>query len=71
MNEHEVIYEAAASSFGLVVRGSIAALRKARGEHSDDPGLVDLAILGPDERGQIWIVRKDKLREWLHKEDGE
>ena len=64
MNEQDAIYAAATSDFGLVVRGDARALRKTR-TALRDPGLVDLAILGPDSRGEIWLVRKDRLREHL------
>jgi hypothetical protein len=61
-SEHEVLYAALAAPFGLVVRGSISALREARSGLSEDPALVDLAILGPDGAGQVWLVRKDAIR---------
>lgn len=59
--EHDVLYEALKTPFGLVVTGSAKVLRKARSEVSD-AALAGLTILGPDERGQIWIVRKDAVQ---------
>ena len=64
-SEHEMLYAAASTEFGLVVTGNAKRLRAARSDLRDDVAMVDLAVLGPDERGQIWLVRKDQLRSHL------
>lgn len=64
--EQDVIYEAARATFGLVVRGDAKRLRAARTSLvASDASLVDLAVLGPDRSGQVWLVRKDALRKHL------
>ena len=61
-SESEVLYAALSAPFGLVVRGDLAALQRARSRLlRDDPALGDLSVLGPDGNGQLWLVRKDKL----------
>ena len=61
-SESEVLYAALRAPFGLVVRGDLAALQRTRARLlRDDSALSDLSVLGPDERGQLWLVRKDKL----------
>lgn len=64
--EQDMIYEAARATFGLVVRGDAKRLRAARTSLvASDASLVDLAVLGPDKSGQVWLVRKDALRRHL------
>ena len=65
MNESEILYAAAASAFGLIVRGSAKRLRAARTSLRDDLALLDLVILGPDGDGALWIVKKDAVRAHL------
>lgn len=64
MTEHEAIYQALSSPFGLVVTGTLARLRSAQrtlAEH--DPLVRELRVLGPDARGQIFLLRAtDELR---------
>jgi hypothetical protein len=64
--EQDMIYAAARATFGLVVRGDAKRLRAARTALVQcDASLVDLAVLGPDRSGQVWLVRKDALRRHL------
>ena len=65
MNEKEALYEALRAPFGVIVRGSVKALRKARETLRADVAMMEMTILGPDGSGQIWLVRKDRLREHL------
>jgi hypothetical protein len=68
MNEHEALYAASASALGIIVRGSARRLREARAGVRGDLALADLAILGPDSAGEVWIVRKDKISQHLEGE---
>jgi hypothetical protein len=64
--EQDLVYLAAGKAFGLVVRGDAKRIRAARTALvASDASLVDLAVLGPDRSGQIWLVRKDALRRHL------
>lgn len=68
--EGDTIYAAAASTFGLIVRGSAKRLRDARSELArGDPALADLVVLGPDGAGCIWLARKDAIRRHILTED--
>lgn len=70
MSPADALYAALVAPLGLVLRaGDGDALRRARSElaRSDD-ALRELAILGPDASAQVWLVRKDRLRELLAKE---
>jgi hypothetical protein len=61
-SEAETLYAALRARYGLVVRGDLQALQRERARLAkDDPALGDLSMLGPDENGQIWLVRKDRL----------
>jgi len=61
-SEPEVLYAALSARYGLVVRGDLVALQKARARLvKEDSAMSELTLLGPDERGQIWLVRRDKL----------
>ena len=64
-SEHDALYAAARAPFGLVVRGSVRALRAARTSLAEDIALADLAVLGPDESGGVWLVRRSAVREHL------
>ena len=64
-SEHDALYAATRAPFGLVVRGSIRALRAARTSLAEDIALADLAVLGPDEAGSVWIVRRSAVRDHL------
>jgi hypothetical protein len=67
MTPSDALYAAASSAFGLIVRGASAkALRSARNAIRDDPALAEIAILGPDQSDQVWLVRKDVVRTTLH-----
>ena len=61
-SEHDMMYLAARSPFGLVVRGNVKALREARSSMREDIALLDLVVLGPDGSGLVWLIRKDKIR---------
>ena len=63
MTEDEMLYQALSSSLGLVVRGDRARLRSARAKLArSDPALLDLAIIGPNPAGKIFLLRNDKAR---------
>jgi hypothetical protein len=69
--EQDLVYLAAGKAFGLVVRGDAKRLRAARTSLvASDASLVDLAVLGPDRSGQVWLVRKDALRRHLEGNNG-
>jgi hypothetical protein len=58
----EALYAALRARYGLVVRGGREALSREKARLArEDPALNDLTLLGPDENGQIWLVRKDRL----------
>jgi hypothetical protein len=61
-SESEALYAALRAKYGLVVRGDLQALQRERARLAkEDPALGDLTLLGPDENGQLWLVRKDRL----------
>jgi hypothetical protein len=63
MMEHEILLKALTSEFGLIVQGSAKALRTARSTMMrDDIAVDDLAVLGPDTSGHVWVVRKSVVR---------
>lgn len=58
----EALYAALAGRYGLVVRGDLAALQKARARLvKEDDAMAQVSVLGPDPEGRLWLVRKDKL----------
>jgi|HubBroStandDraft_1064217.scaffolds.fasta_scaffold151794_3 hypothetical protein len=65
MSESELLYAAASAKFGIIVTGSVKRFRDARSALRDDIALSDLAILGPDERGQLWLVKRSAMRDHL------
>lgn len=62
MKAQDVLYDALRKPLGVIVRGDVKALRRARSEAKGDIAVSDLAILGPDGSGQVWVVRKDAIR---------
>lgn len=70
MNAAEALYAALCTPLGLVLRAGDG--ERLRAERSrllrDDEALRELAVLGPDTSAQIWLVRKDALRELLKRE---
>ena len=64
MNEEEVLYDALKSPLGLIVRGSKSALQRAKAKLAkSDPAISELALIGPDPSGQLYILRTDRARE--------
>jgi len=62
LSESEALYAALRTPLGVVVRGDLQALQRERTRLArEDEVLATLAVLGPDEQGQLWIVRKDRL----------
>lgn len=58
----EALYAALSARFGLLVRGDLAALQRARTRLcKDDEAMSQVSVLGPDPEGRLWLVRKDKL----------
>lgn len=58
----EALYAALAGRYGLVVRGDLAGLQKARARLvKEDEAMSQISLLGPDPEGRLWLVRKDKL----------
>lgn len=58
----EALYAALAARWGLLVRGDLAALQKARIRLAkEDEAMAQVSVLGPDPEGRLWLVRKDKL----------
>ena len=70
MTPSEALYVALAAPLGLVLRaGDGERLRTERTRLARaDEALRELAVLGPDPHAQVWLVRKDKLRELLARE---
>jgi hypothetical protein len=63
VNEEEVLYDALQSPLGLIVRGSKSALARARAKLAqNDPAISELALIGPDLAGQLYILRTDQAR---------
>ena len=63
MNEEEVLYDALRSPLGLVIRGSKSALARTRAKLAQsDPAISELALIGPDPAGQLYILRTDQVR---------
>jgi hypothetical protein len=63
MHEEEVLYEALRAPLGLIVRGSKQAIQKARNALAkSDPAISELALIGPDPQGQLYILRTDQAR---------
>jgi hypothetical protein len=63
VHEEEVLYEALRSPLGLIVRGSKQALQKARAKLAqNDPAISELALIGPDPQGQLYLLRTDQAR---------
>ena len=59
MTNQDALYAAAASQFGLIVRGSAQELRSVLNKLvRTDAGLIDLTVLGPDNGGLVWLVRQ-------------
>ena len=64
MTEEELLYQALATPLGLVVRADHKRLRRARGRLLvNDPALHELAIIGPDQGGQTYLLRADHARQ--------
>jgi hypothetical protein len=62
LSEADALYAALSARFGLVVRGDLQAFTKARAALAkEDSAVAQISVLGPDENGQLWLVRKDKL----------
>jgi hypothetical protein len=63
MTEEELIYDALMRPLGLVVRGSRARFANVKRKLlANDPALHELAIVGPDSAGQIYLLRTDAAR---------
>jgi hypothetical protein len=63
MNEEEILYDALQSPLGLVVRGSKSALQRAKSKLAQsDAAISELALVGPDPAGQLYILRTDQAR---------
>ena len=63
MHEEEVLYEALRSPLGLVVKGSKQALQKAKAALAkNDAAISELALIGPDASGQLYVLRTDRAR---------
>ena len=63
MNEEEVLYDALRSPLGLIVKGSKSALAKAKTKLAQsDAAISELALIGPDPSGQLYILRSDQAR---------
>lgn len=63
MNEEEVLYDALRSPLGLVVRGSKSALGRAKAKLAkSDAAISELALIGPDPAGNIYMLRTDQAR---------
>jgi hypothetical protein len=61
-SEAEALYAALSARYGLVVRGDLQALQRARQKFAkDDEALQQLSVLGPDTEGRLWLVRRAKL----------
>lgn len=66
MSEEELLYEALKRPLGLVARANKDRLLKAKARLAkSDPAIMDLAILGPDRNGQLYIVRSVEARKAL------
>lgn len=70
MTPSEVLYAALRTPLGLVLRaGDGERLRTERSRLARaDEAMRELAVLGPDQHAQVWLVRKDKLRALLTRE---
>ena len=63
MHEEEALYQALSSPLGLIIRGSKNALTRARSKLAQsDPAISELALIGPDPSGQLYILRTDQAR---------
>jgi len=63
MTEEELLYQALATPLGLVVRADHKRLRRARQRVLvNDPAIHELAIIGPDQSGQTYVLRADHAR---------
>lgn len=71
MTPAEALYAALNAPLGLVLRaGDGQRLREERTRLLKSEGaLRELSVLGPDGLAQIWLVRKDRLRELLQCEE--
>ncbi len=64
MNEEEVLYDALRSPLGLVVKGSKVAFSRAKTKLAQsDPAISELALIGPDPAGNLYILRTDQARQ--------
>lgn len=70
MSPADTLYAALRAPLGLVLRaGDGEKLRTERTRLArEDEALRELAVLGPDQHAQVWLVRKNKLRELLARE---
>ena len=63
MNEEEILYDALRAPLGLVVTGDRQRLTRARTKLvANDPAMHELAIIGPDRSGNIYLLRTDAAR---------
>jgi hypothetical protein len=69
MMAEEVLRQAILSPRGLVGQAGeegIKALRAARTKFAQhEPALHDISILGPDNEGQVWVVKLSALRDFM------
>lgn len=66
MTHEELLYEALKRPLGVVVKADVSALRKAKAKLAkSDAAILELAILGPDRAGQIFIIRSLEARRAL------
>ena len=65
MTAKEALYAAALTPLGILVRGNAKRLREARSELRDDMAIADLTILGPDGQDNVWLVRKNEIRQMV------
>ncbi len=64
MHEEELLYEALQSPLGLVVKGSKMAFSRAKTKLAQsDLAISELALIGPDPAGNLYILRTDQARQ--------
>lgn len=65
-----MLYDALRAPFGLVVTGDVKRLRAAKAKlQPNDGALLDLAIVGPDRAGRVYLLRKSQCRLALEKKE--
>ena len=58
MTEENLLYDALSTTFGLVVRGERKRFAQAKRRLLEtDPAMHELTIIGPDNAGQIYLLR--------------